>query len=174
MYLIVGFFFFLLLLLFGSSPLLSLSLFVSLQHLSLTLQPNPTDMSTKTRREGERRLVILLLLVHRDSSGTHVDEQQQSADDAERLCFPPSGGERPTSGRDDPARKRGGGEGGARTEEVEPKVVLLRVAGVDAPPVVDEDVGDRKEQNEERGRVLGLETDDDPTENERKKTSCQF
>lgn len=58
---------------------------------------------------------------------------------------------------------------GARTEEVEPKVVLLRVVGVDAPPVVDEDVGDRKEQNEERGRVLGLETNDDPTEtNERR------
>lgn len=46
-------------------------------------------------------------------------------------------------------------------EEVEAEVVLLRVVGVHGPPVVDEDVEAREEEDQEGGRPLGLEADDD-------------
>jgi len=48
-----------------------------------------------------------------------------------------------------------------RLEEIESKVILLRMVGMNSPPRVDEDVEAREEKDEEGRRPLGFESDDD-------------
>lgn len=74
---------------------------------------------------------LKLLLVDRDVSGAHVHEENQPSNDRQRL------------------------------EEIILQEVPLVVLLVQAPPVVDEDVEQAEEDDEESGRPLGLETDDD-------------